>query len=325
MYYFNRFSGAKTWDIGELIPGHSDRPTQALVACSAEQPIHGRDQYHRPATQAQSSCQQSSGSHQMYRQQQPVQPPNHGSHPSLQGQQPRRPRLAGPPLDPVAGGSSSGLLGDETASLGVEELEAMLAEKKRKLEVIARRHNSSVNCSPDSSSVESGFVSLAGREEEGVVGKVMSDRQKELTERGGLYRDWGNGVTHGYKRVKIDFDNNIVNTEKVKSDKLVTGDIGEAVINDENDNSANLVEVKDDSDSDSLEMESLCGADPAELTALAHLDKKFPVDKVSHSSSEYSAPSVPQLSSSPPDLLLRDNDCQFSPEPESNEEDDSEG
>ena len=109
MYYFNRFTGAKTWDIGELIPGHSDRPTQALVAGSAEQPIHVRDQYHRPATQAQSSCQQSSGSHQMYRQQQPVQPRNHGSHPSLQGQQPGRPRLAGPPLDPVAGDSSSGV------------------------------------------------------------------------------------------------------------------------------------------------------------------------------------------------------------------------
>ena len=251
------------------------------------------------------------------------------SHSSLQGQQPRRPRLAGPPLDPVAGGSSSGLLGDETASLGVEELETMLAEKKRKLEVIARRHNSSVDCSADSSSVESGFVSLAGREEEGVVGKVISDRQKEMTERGGLYRDWGNGVTHGYKRVKIDSDNNVVDTEKVNSDKLVTGDIGEAVINDEKDNSANLVEVKNvddiDSDSDSLDMESLCGADPEELTALAHLDKKFPVDKVSHSSSEYSAPSVPQLSSIPPDLLLRDKDCQLNPEPESNEENDSEG
>jgi len=330
-YYFNRFTGAKTWDISELIPGHSDRPAQALVAGSAEQLIFVRDQQPRPA--APNTSQQSSGSHQIYRQQQPVQPPTHLRHPSLmQGhhQQPRRPRLAGPPLDTVAGSLSSEFLGDEMTSLGVAELEAMLAEKKRKLEEMARRQFSSVNCSADSSSVESGFVSLVGREEEGGVGKDMSDRQKELTERGGLYRDWGDGVTHGSKRVKIDFDNNVVKTDsdKVNCDELETGDIDEPVINDENDNIANQIEVKDenniDSDSESHDNESLCGADPEELAALASLDKKFSVDRASNSSSA-AALSVPQLSSSPPELLLWDNDCQFSPEPESNEEESSEG
>jgi len=327
-YYFNRFTGAKTWDIGEIIPGHSDRPAQALVAGSAEQSIFVRDQQQRPA--APNTHQLSSGSHQMYRQQHPVQPPTHRRHPSLQGhnQHARRPRLAGPPLDPVAGCSNSEFLGDEMTSLGVAELEALLAEKKRKLEEMARRHLSNVNCSADSSSVESGFVSLVGREDEGGLGKDMSDRQKELTERGGLYRDWGDGVTHGSKRVKIDFDNNVVKTDKVNCDELEAADIDEPVINDENDNIANQVEVKDenniDSDSDSHDNESLCGADPEELAALASLDKKFSVDRATHSSSA-AALSVPQSSSSPPELLLWDNDCKFSPEPESNEEESSEG
>ena len=104
--------------------------------------------------------------------------------------------------------------------------------------------------------------------------------------------------------------------------------IGEAVINDEKDNSANFVEVTNvddiDSDSDSLDKESLCGADPEELAALASLDKKFSVDRATHSSSA-AALSVPQSSSSPPELLLWDNDCQFSAEPESNDEESSEG
>ena len=65
--------------------------------------------------------------------------------------------------------------------MGVAELEAMLAEKRRNLEDMARKL--SVDSSVDSSSVGSGFVSLVGREKEGLVGREVSDRQKELTER----------------------------------------------------------------------------------------------------------------------------------------------
>jgi hypothetical protein len=50
-YYFNRFTGAKTWELGELLPGHSDNPATAVsVAGSAQLPIVVRDQHghHRP-------------------------------------------------------------------------------------------------------------------------------------------------------------------------------------------------------------------------------------------------------------------------------------
>ena len=65
--------------------------------------------------------------------------------------------------------------------MGVAELEAMLAEKRRNLEDMARKL--SVDSSVDSSSVGSGFVSLVGREKEGLVGREVTVRQKELTER----------------------------------------------------------------------------------------------------------------------------------------------
>ena len=56
------------------------------------------------------------------------------------------------------------------ASLGVAELKAMLAEKRRRnLEEMAR--SMSLDRSVDSISVESEFVSLVGREEEGLVGR----------------------------------------------------------------------------------------------------------------------------------------------------------
>ena len=57
----------------------------------------------------------------------------------------------------------------------------MLAEKMRNLEDMARKL--SVDSSVDSSSVGSGFVSLVGREKEGLVGREVTVRQKELTER----------------------------------------------------------------------------------------------------------------------------------------------
>ena len=65
--------------------------------------------------------------------------------------------------------------------MGVAELEAMLAEKRRNLEDMARKL--SVDSSVDSSSVGSGFVSLVGREKEGLVGREVTVRQKKLTER----------------------------------------------------------------------------------------------------------------------------------------------
>ena len=50
------------------------------------------------------------------------------------------------------------------ASMEVEELEELLVQQKKKLREMAERQNVA---NEDSSSVESGFVSLAGREEEG--------------------------------------------------------------------------------------------------------------------------------------------------------------
>jgi len=244
--------------------------------------------------------------------------------------QARRPKLTGPPLDLVPG------LGDDVASLGVRELEAMLAEKKRNLQEMARKM--SVDSNVDSSSVESGFVSLVGREDEGLVGREVSDRQKELTESGGLYRDWGKvgGVSVGPprpKRAKIEFD---INSENI--DRVSVGEDGvdvtvEAVDNDNNDNTnavrANLSDVNDNnnnnSDSDSLDEESLCGADPEELAALAKLDKKFPAAPAVTSATSEDTPSITEASSSPPDVILLDNDCQFSPEPSTDEGGDSEG
>ena len=56
------------------------------------------------------------------------------------------------------------------ASLGVAELKAMLAEKRRRnLEEMAR--SMSLDRSVDSISVESEFVSLVWRVEEGLVGR----------------------------------------------------------------------------------------------------------------------------------------------------------
>jgi hypothetical protein len=98
----------------------------------------------------------------------------------------------------------------------------------------------------------------------------------------------------------------------------------ETVDNDNNnDVHANLIDVKDNnnnSDSDSLDEESLCGADPEELAALAKLDKKFSSDPVVSLEKVEDAPSTTKSSASPPELLLWDTDCQFSPEPSSEEE-----
>jgi len=245
--------------------------------------------------------------------------------PVTQGQhQPRRSKLAGPPLDLST--SPTGL-GEEVTSLGVAELEAMLAEKRRNLEEMARKM--SVDSSVDSSSVESGFVSLVGREEEGLVGRSASDRQKELTERGGLYRDWGQGDVGPSrpKRARVEFDNN---SDKTGAVNVCEGGVNvtvEAVDNDNNnDVHANIGDVKDNnnnSDPDSLDEESLCGADPEELAALAKLDKKFPADLAPTNLKSENPPSTTQSSSSP-ELLLWDTDCQFSPEP-SSEGEESEG
>merc|ERR1712025_1274194 len=90
----------------------------------------------------------------------------------------------------------SAVVVDDMSSLGVEELQAMLTEKKRKIEQMMSASQSSshsIDGSLDNSSVESGFVSLVGKEEEGRVLERNSrgPRQQELTEQEGLYRKWG--------------------------------------------------------------------------------------------------------------------------------------
>jgi len=363
-YYFNRFTGAKTWDLGELLPGHSDNPTYAgLVPGSAQLPLVVSDPHHQPGLHQPPPPDRHAGHGQAlprnqkpshlprilpgagHHHHQPVHDPGH--HPSqgassfnkirldyLQSQgmfpvnqghhQPQRSKLAGPPLD----------LEDDVFSLGVDQLEAMLAEKRRNLQEMARKM--SVDSNVDSSSVESGFVSLIGREEEGMVGREVSDRQKELTDSGGLYRDWGKvgGVPEGPsrpKRVKIEFDNSNGNNDAVSACEDGVGVTIGAVDNENNDNAAvvhaNLSDVNDinNSDSDSLDEESLCGADPEELAALAKLDRKFPTAPAVTPAKREDTPSVTQASISPPELILLDTDCQFSPEPSSDEGGDSAG
>ena len=96
--------------------------------------------------------------------------------------------------------------------------------------------------------------------------KEVSDRQKQLTEKGGLYKDWGDGVSHGNKRLKVDN----VKTETVNYDAIGTRIIRGSVKIDENE----IIR-----DFDCFDNESLCGADSEELAALANLDKKFLLDK----------------------------------------------
>jgi len=354
-YYFNRFTGAKTWELGELLPGHSDNPTPAVpVPGSAQLPIVVQDQHHLPSHhrpvpahhpgdneqpgQTRISLPGVGFNHQdlshatSYSQKRPGHPLNQRVFQVTQGHhQPRWPKLTGPPLDPSP--SATGL-GDELASLGVAELEAMLEEKRRNLQEMAKKM--SVDSSADSSSVESGFVSLMGREEEGLVGSEVSDRQKELTESGGLYSDWGKvGVTvepSRPKRAKIEFDDNSVETNAVNVFEEGVDVTVEAVDNDNDNNNAVHADQSDvknnnnnNSDSDSFDEDSLCGADPEELAAPAKLNKKFPTDHTVTPTKSEDLPSTTQSSTSPPELLLFDNDCQFSPEPSSNEEGDSEG
>ena len=46
-YYFNRFTNAKTWDLGELLPGHSDHASLDTAALPQSQ--HRFQDYHRKA------------------------------------------------------------------------------------------------------------------------------------------------------------------------------------------------------------------------------------------------------------------------------------
>eukprot|EP00092_Neocalanus_flemingeri_P053477 GFUD01062854.1.p1 GENE.GFUD01062854.1~~GFUD01062854.1.p1 ORF type:complete len:205 (-),score=46.24 GFUD01062854.1:132-746(-) len=149
-YYFNRFTGAKTWELGELLPGHSD--TSAPAPGSAPHPITEGDTQHR---QYQAVHRQPD--HQL------DQTIAYQVHQQLSHQQPQN----------IA-------LDADVASLGVVELEALLVEQKRKLQEMAGNPimnpapGQSVSCSStlvnrsvDSSSTESGFV-----EEDGGTGRL---------------------------------------------------------------------------------------------------------------------------------------------------------
>jgi len=349
-YYFNKFTGAKTWELGELLPGHSDHHP------SSQPPLHpvGNPQQQQLLHLNQQSCQNHSVSsrradhhtgqsaqqyHNVFRKDQQ----GHTSRNFLprgqerlrlplykqDQQQVRRPRLTGPPLDPVTTGQVEG--DDEVANLGVAELEAMLAEKKKNIEQMVARQSStpSMDGSVDTSSVESGFVSLVGKDDTSGVGVTtggynkFKDRQRELTESGGLYSDWGQeSSSTNHKRIKTDFDINMNKTETVKEDAMEVKDKGYAL---KTNNNLNLgaSEKAGDSDSDSLDNESLCIADSEELATLANLEKKFSVAEASPDKSDEVV--IIERPVSPPDLVLLDTECQFSPEPDGEEEGDSDG
>merc|ERR1719233_559662 len=172
----------------------------------------------------------------------------------------------------------------------------MLAEKKRKLELMIARQSStnSFDGSADSSSVESGFVSLVGREEDrrglGQEERQFGDRQKELTEQGGLYSNWGMVIGGGnpkVKRMKIDFENNVDKSIKVGGIQGIPkskDDDGGALNNNLEEkivpNSDESDETQDEGDSNDSISGNLCIADSEELAVLANLEKKFPGDQV---------------------------------------------
>ena len=199
----------------------------------------------------------------------------------------------------------------------MEELEELLVQQKKKLREMAERQNVA---NEDSSSVESGFVSLAGREEEGGlvpgignrVRRRFSGRQRELTEMGGLYSNWGEqvggGPSQGLKRVKIvteevgseDVSEKAANYEKrcqgipetveLNDEKSASVSIGmtgmctsydqdvDKKLKDDNNNAelSDKDEGHENLDSDSLEDDHIYGADSEELAALESLGKKFP-------------------------------------------------
>ena len=152
-YYFNRFTGAKTWELSDILPGHSSGPANDAGPGTLNQPITVRDSHHQQG--------QNTG-------QRHLQPPlSQGErlHPPISTQSLRR-----PPQLPDFGHHqprqtvlTSGVA-DQVASMEVEELEELLVQQKKKLREMAERQ---IVANEDSSSVESGFMSLAGREEEG--------------------------------------------------------------------------------------------------------------------------------------------------------------
>jgi len=334
------------------MPGHSDKQKEIVTAGTA-QSSHSRGQQ-QPMLARQHPGQGGHVhfNHSSSKNQRPkvggsqgVLLPGHGRGPQYVQQIHRRPRLTGPPLPPVPSkemGTNEADVDDGTSSMGVEELEAMLAEKKRKLEQMMARQSStnSIDGSVDGSSVESGFVSLAGREEERRLGqdeRQFGDRQKELTEQGGLYSNWGMVIGGGnpqVKRMKIDFENNVDKPIKVGGIQGILkskDDDGGALNNNLDEkivpNSDESDEIQDEGDSDDSISGNLCIADSEELAVLANLEKKFPGDQVPIPKTVDASNYVNHLRSpNPHELTLFNDDCQFSSEPESeNEEEDSEG
>ena len=46
-YYFNRFTGAKTWELSDILPGHSSVPADDASPGTLDQPITVRDSHHQ--------------------------------------------------------------------------------------------------------------------------------------------------------------------------------------------------------------------------------------------------------------------------------------
>merc|ERR1712025_1325247 len=165
-----------------------------------------------------------------------------------------------------------------------------------------------------------------GKEEEGqVLDRKFGGRRKELNEQEGLYSKWGDVGDPKPKSRKIDVENKDVTLDEKDSTNTIV-DFNPNNNSTAKGSSSDSGNQRDghDSDSDSLS-DSLCVADSEELAVLANLSKKYPKDKTNSSKTGGTNESQ-QLSPSPPDLLLYDNECQFSPEPESNDEEEfSEG
>jgi len=396
-YYFNRFTGEKTWELGELLPGHAatSTPVQVSSLGSANHTLNMNEtqhQHHDVTNHHQSGVPGQSGHHH-HGQLQAVGMQNH-PHLALPD---RRTSLPAIPPNQNKQPQSAGLAA-QADSLSVSELEAMLAEQKRKLQEMTRKqlevpvprqsgshshsltNSKGLNCSGESSSTESGFVSLTGGDEVGGLGlapgignrvrRKVSVRQRELNERGGLYRDWGQGVevgeapNWGSKRGKIEVVvgksdsvtstcSEIMNRDDIdidqkddidKTDKSVGHELPVLEIDNVRDYNAdknnpvdvnqNVIKGKNVTESDSNILSEEDVFDSEELAEKAKLDNKFPSKQAldddgkktrpSYSGGDVEAELSPHIASAhhdSPELLLWDNDCQFSPEPASEEED----
>ena len=165
-YYFNRFTNAKTWDLGELLPGHSDHASLDTAALPQSQ--HRFQDYHRKAVIDPSHGTVVKQSQFVCSADRPLPTDRYSQQASTMSAPPRpkRAKLLGPPLEPLPGDTVE--KSEELSKLGVAELEALIAAKKSKLEEAVKQANDNVNNNDlciETSSVESGFSSMQEKEE----------------------------------------------------------------------------------------------------------------------------------------------------------------